>query len=479
MIQRINNFRLAREGWWNAAMIIFSVVLIVALGNQGFHEKLLTIYPLNTGDNGFLLSFFLFHCALLIIVIALLAVIFPMWLVISFFTLLAATAGYFIDHYGAIIDTDMLRNVFSTDVAEVRGLINTPLILQVVLIGLAPAFIVRLALHRQSYQQRLIQSCVLIATAGIVMTGCATFFGGQYADLFREHRTVRFYANPTYPFYAMASYGTAMMRTKQQSELSPRLLDAHIPKTDQGFELVIVVVGETARRDRFSLNGYLRDTNPRLSQIPNLFSYQNVTSCGTSTAYSVPCMFAIEGADDFDPDDALHTENVLDVLQRAGVSVLWRDNNSNSKGVADRVPYESFRHSSVNPVCDIECRDVGMLAGLQAYINQQSGDILIVLHQMGNHGPEYYKRYPTYSDNSSQHARTAELNRCSTKKLTTTYDNAILYTDHFLAGVINCFGKCRKFETSMLYISDRQVMGKMVFAMDSNIVRQANKPRFR
>lgn len=119
-------------------------------------------------------------------------------------------------------------------------------------------------------------------------------------------------------------------------------------------ELMIVVVGEAARVDQFSLSGRA----------------------------------------DFDIETAGHTENVLDVLQRTGVEVLWRDNNSDSKGVALRVPYESFKTDAVSPDCEGECRDVGMLSGMQTWIDHRHGDGLIVLLQMGNHGPAYSRRYP-------------------------------------------------------------------------------------
>ena len=67
--------------------------------------------------------------------------------------------------------------------------------------------------------------------------------------------------------------------------------DAVIPASDVDRELIIMVIGETARADRFSLNGYQRDTNPRLRQ-KNVISFTNFWACGTSTAVSVPCMFS-------------------------------------------------------------------------------------------------------------------------------------------------------------------------------------------
>jgi len=166
-------------------------------------------------------------------------------------------------------------------------------------------------------------------------------------------------------------------------------------------------------------------------------------------------MFALSGRKTFDVDEAAHTENVLDILQRVGVRVLWRDNNSSAKRVADRVQYEDFQVPETNPVCDVECRDVGMLHGLQEYIDKQPGDILIVLHQMGNHGPAYYKRYPAEFERFTPACHSAELSECTDDEITNAYDNAILYTDYFLEQVIALLkANTPRYETAMLYLSD-------------------------
>jgi len=216
-----------------------------------------------------------------------------------------------------------------------------------------------------------------------------------------------------------------------------------------------MVVGETARANRFSLNGYERQTNPLLAR-EKIINFPDFWSCETSTAASVPCMFSKQTRKQYNRRTADSTDNLLDILNRAGVNVLWRDNNSSSIGVADRVAYENFKSRDNNPVCDIECRDVGMLTNLQDYINgRKTGDILIVLHQMGNHGPAYYERYPPAFRKFTPTCDTNELSACSSKLLNNSYDNAILYTDYFLSEVIKLLKQNDdRFETVMFYASD-------------------------
>jgi hypothetical protein len=112
-------------------------------------------------------------------------------------------------------------------------------------------------------------------------------------------------------------------------------------------------------------------------------------------------------------------------------------------------PYQSYKSPEVNPLCDPECRDVGMLSALQKHIDAQPrGDIFIVLHQMGNHGPAYFKRYPPEFEKFKPACQSADLSLCSREEIGNAYDNAILYTDFFLGKVIELLKmNDNKFET--------------------------------
>jgi lipid A ethanolaminephosphotransferase len=167
-------------------------------------------------------------------------------------------------------------------------------------------------------------------------------------------------------------------------------------------------------------------------------------------------MFSIYNHSEFTKNKAQSTENVLDILKHAGVNVIWLDNNSSSKGVADRVEYQSYKSSTLNPVCDIECRDEGLLANLPVYIKAHpTGDIFIVLHQMGNHGPAYYKRYPSSFEQFTPACKTNQLEQCTQQEISNAYDNALLYTDYFLSKTIKLLKTYdSKFETALFYASD-------------------------
>jgi lipid A ethanolaminephosphotransferase len=180
-------------------------------------------------------------------------------------------------------------------------------------------------------------------------------------------------------------------------------------------------------------------------------------------------MFSYANQKDYDVDTAKYNENVLDTLHKQGINVIWRDNNSSSKGVADRVTFEDYKTPELNPSCDSECRDIGMLDNFAQVLpvdqpvegsttsaaSTSKKDTLIVLHQMGNHGPAYYKRYPKAFEKYTPVCMTNEFSKCDPQSIINGYDNAIRYTDYFLSSVIDTLKPYQEdYDVVMVYISD-------------------------
>jgi len=437
-------------------LIVFAAIFLVATGNISFFGKVMEIYPWDADNFGFLISIGIGFACVLTLLMTLLTCVVPARIVVSVFVLLAAVFGYFSDQFGTVIDIEMIRNVLETDAGEVADLLNIGLVVRVMLLGIVPIVAIWclpliVATRRRELRFKAQTAGISIA----VMLVCLFGFSDSYTGFFRLHKPLRYFSNPTYALYSAGKFLAHADVVGAPIELIPTAEGAVRSSTHSGRELIVMVVGEAARTDRFSLNGYGRVTNPELAGEERLVSYGNISACGTSTAISVPCMFALDGHEEFDRDLAMSKENVLDVLQRAGVSVLWRDNNAGSKGVATRVAFEDFTSPELNPECDRECRDIGMLGGLQEFIDAQTTDILIVLHQMGNHGPAYFKRYPAEYERFTPACHFEELSRCTDEEIGNAYDNAILYTDHFLEAVIRLLkANTPRFETAMLYVSD-------------------------
>lgn len=435
--------------------ILCVAAFLIAFSNRAFFRNVLDAFPATPGNAPFLVSVVVVFAGVTLLALGLLSwrrTTKPLAVVL---VLVAAISGYFMDTYDTIIDDGMLRNVLRTDAAEVADLLSVRLALYLVLLGLLPAALIwRTKIVAGPLRTELRARAKLLGlTLGGVLVA-ALPLTDYYSSFLREHKELRYYSNPGCVVYAATKVVKAAVRSGT-AELRQVGLDARIPAHGGPRKLLILVVGEAARADRFSLNGYGRETNPRLAELP-VVSFPDFWSYGTSTAISVPYMFSVLPRSEFDLDAAESTENVLDVAQRAGVHVLWLDNNSSSKGVAERVPYQDYKKPSLNPVCDVECRDEGMLRRLQPWIDERpEGDLLVVLHAMGNHGPAYWKRYPAAFERFTPVRRTNQLQECTDEEIGNAYDNAILYTDHFLAETVEFLrANDPGFDVAMLYVSD-------------------------
>jgi lipid A ethanolaminephosphotransferase len=237
-------------------------------------------------------------------------------------------------------------------------------------------------------------------------------------------------------------------------------MDAHLAPstTDPGKPRVLVLVlGETARAANFSLLGYPRNTNPELAGL-DVFAFGGVSSCGTATEVSVPCMFSPYGRADYDERRIRQSEGLLDVLVHAGYAVKWRDNQSGCKGVCRGagVDYRKLDAKFAPELCDAdECFDGILVKSLDAELATVRDNTVIVLHMMGNHGPAYYRRYPDAFRQFRPDCRTATLRDCDRAEVVNAYDNAILYTDHVLAGLVASLREhSADVDGAMLYVSD-------------------------
>ncbi|MGO2385742.1 MULTISPECIES: phosphoethanolamine transferase [unclassified Psychrobacter] len=442
-------------------LIIIVVLYLIATANIGFFTQVLSVYPLST-NIGFIVSLSGLLFSLMWLIVQLLCYRPIAKPVLIALVLIAAVCGYFTDAYGTIFDTNMLINSLQTDQAEAMELMSLSFFIRLLILGVVPAVIIsKLKIKPTSLRRSILQKTATLIAAIALVGVCLLPFGDQYATFFRQHKMVRSYTNPITPIYSVIKLGTDYIDELRRPDTM--ILHATDAKRNAANgstakpKLMVFVVGETVRADHISLNGYKRDTMPLLAKQSNIYSFKNATSCGTSTAYSVPCMFSYANRSDYNPDEADYNENVLDTLNKQGVNVIWRDNNSSSKGVADRVTFEDYKTSDINPNCDDECRDIGMLDGFDKLVKTGASakDTLILLHQMGNHGPAYYKRYPKAFEEYKPVCMTNELSKCDDQSVINGYDNAIRYTDYFLNNVIDTLKTYEPdYDVVMVYISD-------------------------
>lgn len=381
--------------------------------------------------------------------------------------LLTAVLSYFTQELGVIFDEDMVRNTVETikdnNQQEAIELLSFPLISHVFLYGVLPALLVvwvRIS-YRPIVKEQFTRLAYALGVAALVVGLILLNF--KYTTYFsRENRDLRVYITPLYMIDSVKRY----VHSEQKSDKQPLKVvgeDAVQHKTSHLRTIGVMVVGETARADHFSLNGYPRETNPELKK-ENIINYRDVSSCGTSTAYSVPCMFSFLDRASYSPTKAARQSNTLDVLEKAGIEVIWLDNNSSCKGVCKRTGEINLRKNpdeTSEYYADGEEFDEALINKMDEQIkaleksNGANRDVLFVLHTLGSHGPKYYKRYPKRFSKFEPACKKATPQECNDQEIINAYDNTILYTDHVLSRLINYLKKNHRDEESFLiYASD-------------------------
>ncbi|MCJ0762731.1 phosphoethanolamine--lipid A transferase [Variovorax sp. CYS-02] len=381
---------------------------------------------------------------------------------IALFVLAAAFGAYFMMAYGVVIDTPMVTNVLQTNPRETLDLLNLRLLLTVLVLALLPLlWLWRTPVKRVPWLRRLFQNALLFIASCALLAGTLLLIFQDFSSVMRNHTQVRYLINPLNSLYALVDLASKPFQLDSNT-LLPLGEDARLaplPGKPARPPLLVLVLGETARSGNFALNGYGRPTNPKLAG-EDVQSFRNAWSCGTSTAASLPCMFSHLGRQAFESRKANY-ENLLDVLQRAGLAVLWIDNQSGCKGVCDRVAQADTSNLKVPGLCEGgECFDEIMLNQLDQRIaalpaERRAKGVVIVMHQMGSHGPAYYKRVPAAFKKFQPECTSNALQDCAREQVVNAFDNTILYTDQFLSSVIGWL-KAQEPRSlpAMLYVSD-------------------------
>jgi lipid A ethanolaminephosphotransferase len=383
--------------------------------------------------------------------------------VLAVFLSAAAAGAHFMGTYNVVIDPTMIVNVLQTDARETRDLLSLRFLVAMLVLAAVPlAWLLRARIQRLGVWPQLKRNLLGVLAALVLMVALLMTFFADMSATMRNHKTVRYLINPLNSFYALGMVAAEAGATPSGPPIAVGT-DARLAPRPPGTlpPLLLLVVGETARADHFSLNGYARATNPQLAAL-DVLSFRDVRSCGTSTATSLPCMFSVFGKSSFESENQPR-EGLLDVLQHAGLAVLWLDNQAGCKGNCDRVPHADASDGAALPAAlcnDGECLDEALLHGLDARIaalpaERRDKGVVVVLHQMGSHGPAYWKRSPENRKPFQPECRTNVLQQCDRQALINTYDNSIAYTDHVLASAITWLkNRGTSHAASLLYVSD-------------------------
>jgi lipid A ethanolaminephosphotransferase len=365
-------------------------------------------------------------------------------------------AEYYAETYGVHFDTTMLRNIFTTNPAEAKELMTASLAVHFFKYATLPILVIAfLGINKNSLikvitKKVIISVFLIILSVGLLLTQYKNF-----SSTMRNHKEIRHLVLPT-----SFLFSSAKIALQSTAEVNVKIqaigLDAtrSTPSIHQKPEILVVVVGETVRAANWGLSGYERDTTVMLKE-QNIHNFPYATSCGTNTDTSVPCLFSKEGKHGYDEKKIRSSESLLHIVNRVGFQITWVDNQSGCKGVCAGLGFvDAKSHADPKNCTDAACFDEALLDNLEWQINHNSGNQVIVLHQLGNHGPAYFARYPKEFEKYQPACNTSDLSKCSQQEIINAYDNSIRYTDAVLSKAIDKLKSHKEKSTSLIYMSD-------------------------
>jgi glucan phosphoethanolaminetransferase (alkaline phosphatase superfamily) len=268
---------------------------------------------------------------------------------------------------------------------------------------------------------------------------------------------------PSFPIGVPIRYMHFRSEWKAMRESSQRLatfrFGAHSTRPLAQRQIYVLVIGETGRRDRWQLYGYERPTNPELEKMPNLIRFTDMITPAGESRDSVPIIVSRKPAQDHSP--FFSERSITAVFAEAGFDTYWLSNQmvvGQYDSPIAAVAYDAA-HVSFYSVADWGKRgtyDEVLIKPLRAAIRDSSKNLFIVLHTMGSHA-NYANRYPPAFDifkpSLKDVAEPDYYDLSLRERVRNSYDNSIVYTDHFIGEVIRTLASTHAVST-MWYVSD-------------------------
>lgn len=352
--------------------------------------------------------------------------------------LINAVALYFINSYGVIIDESMIGNVLNTNFEESGSFFSLKLFIYILFLGILPGiYVIKANIKKVPTKKFIITTSLTV----VFLLALAFANAGNWLWIDKNSKTLGGLSMP-WSYSVNTSLFYIHKNKKNRKEIL--LPDATIK--DNNKVVMVLVIGESARRQNFSLYGYGKNTNPLLSEMPNLFHF-NATSCATYTTAGVKCILEHTNTDEL-------YEILPNYLYRNDVEVIWRTTNWGEPPihVKQYLNRETLRANCAGKECNY---DEVLLDGLKEQIlASKKNKILVILHTSTSHGPAYNGKYPSRFETFKPVCKSVELGDCTQMELVNAYDNTIVYTDYILYRVIENLKELKQYDSAMIFVSD-------------------------
>jgi lipid A ethanolaminephosphotransferase len=256
--------------------------------------------------------------AMLLLILSSISV-FVMKFVAAVLMICNAVGLYFMVTYSIEIDRSMIANIFNTDSRETAELLHISIVPYVLFLGLIPALFIMLVgvrVPRRIWCLAGVVGSISVLVVWIMATSFTVLWYGKHASRM---------GSKILPWSYIVNTGRHFNRAAMDNRTQVLLPDAHfIAESFSSKDVVVLVIGEAARADRFSALGYVRDTNPFTAD-QNLAAFPIGLSCATNTISATACILTHEGRG---ASSRTTYEPLPSYLKRQGIATIFRSNNS-------------------------------------------------------------------------------------------------------------------------------------------------------
>jgi len=218
---------------------------------------------------------------------------------------------------------------------------------------------------------------------------------------------------------------------------------------------IVLVIGETARKNNFQLYGYSRKTNPKLSKIENLIVFEDFTTNSNFTNTSFSQIVSSVGPNNY--QNLFYEKGLVSAFKEAGFNTYWITNQPYSPGsIYHLFSKEADFYKDVSNTFEMKSFDSKILPHFNSILNDNHKKRLIIIHSIGSHyryNFRYPKKYSVFKPQLDGSISISGINPSQKELFVNAYDNSILYTDYFLSELITSLNKENN-QSYLMYISD-------------------------
>lgn len=368
--------------------------------------------------------------------------------------LVASLSIFAKNNYKVTITEDILLSALTSETDLTLEMVSPKLLAWLFFTAILPILAI---FFTQIKPQKYLKQLIWATSYGLLAAGLIFVIFWQQGYQFRAKghiRDERFAEDLNYfsPVDSQYSLHRAIKAKKKMGQTYSKveiLSKSHQYQTQEDDLLVVLVIGESTRGDHLGINGYPKNTTPRLAQIDNLYSFKNATSCDTLTIHSVHCLSSPMKKSD--PDRTIYQSSFGEIFQSLG----YRTEIYSLQTLSQFYKYLKYdklvsKYAVLKEQAD-GAKDKSLLPYAKSAIDEyHHGKKLVILHTLGSH-QTYADRFDDADAAFHPYCTNPDVAKCQPQELINAYDNSVLGVDYLLASIID---ELKDKKALLFYVSD-------------------------